>query len=161
MKKHVMLLLGCVLAATVVCAPTLFASDPAAPNRPALNLEVVKENISVGLQSGIPGVQADLAQLVRDLKDLYPDEQFSSLTIPLMAIMHDESADTPVRVIAALALDRLESAVGDYAISQMPRFTENPHVQYICTALTARRIKAVQPAGREIAAVDPLPEDGE
>jgi hypothetical protein len=95
---------------------------------------------------------------VRDLKDLYPDEEFSSLTIPLMAIMNDESAETPVRVIAALALDRLESAVGDYAISQLPRFTDNPRVQYICTALTVRRMKSAMPVGKEIAAVEPLPE---
>jgi hypothetical protein len=161
MKKHVLVVLGCALAAVLLFAPALSAAEPGSPDQAKLNLSLIKENIAVGLGGGIPGVQADLAQLVRDLKDLYPDEDFESLTIPLMAVMHDESAETPVRIIAALALDRVESAIGDFAISQMSRFADNSHLQYICAALTQRRMKGSLPPGRDIAVIDPLPEDSE
>jgi|WetSurMetagenome_2_1015567.scaffolds.fasta_scaffold90770_2 hypothetical protein len=161
MKKRLLMVVGCVLAATALCAPALLASDPIPADRAPLNLALVEENVVVGLNSGVPGVQADLAQLVRDLKDLYPEYSFSSVTIPLMGILRDESAATPVRVMAALALDELESAVGDYAIAQLPRFTDDARLQYICAALTQRRMKQTMSVSQEIASIDPIPEEGE
>jgi hypothetical protein len=159
MKKRLLVMLGCALAAAALFAPASFASEPVYANRPQLDLGLIEENIVVGLQTGIPGVQADLAQLVRDLKDLYPDEELSSLTIPLMAIMHDESADMPVRMIATLALDRLSSPKGDFAIEQMARFEDHPSLKRLCIALTVRRLKGSLPPSQEIAVIEPLPEE--
>jgi hypothetical protein len=161
MKKRLLMVVGCTLAATALCAPALLASDPVPAGGAPLDLALVEENIVVGLNSGIPGVQADLAQLVRDLKDRYPDHSFSSATIPLMGILRDESAESPVRVMAALALDDLESAIGDYAIAQLPRFTDDARLAYICAALAQRHTKQTVTAGQGIASIDPLPEDGE
>ena len=74
-----------------------------------------------------------------------------------MAIVKDETADPATRVLAALALDNLESAKGHYAVARTGVYTENPRVKHVCVWLTYER-KAGRHGDKGIANFEPMEE---
>ena len=58
-----------------------------------------------------------------------------------MAVVNNESNDQNSRIVAALALHRLESERGDYAIKWTGYFTDAPRVKHIYEALTYARLQ--------------------
>jgi type IV secretory pathway TraG/TraD family ATPase VirD4 len=120
-------------------------------------INLIQSNIVLALTSGIPGMQADAAQLVRDLKALRPEQSFSECVVPLMSIVKDEEASSASRVLAALALDNLESERGHFAIARTSLFTENTHVKHVCAWLTYER-KAGKHSDKGVATFEPMDE---
>lgn len=102
-------------------------------------VDLIERNLAAALTMRSDGVQASASQVVRDLKALLPDQEFTPVVIPLMSIVKNEDGDVGVRMVAALALYDLKSARGDFALSQMARFSKNDRIQHLCLWLTYER----------------------
>lgn len=117
-------------------------------------VDVIEQNLAIGLKTPSPGVQASASQVVRDLKVLLPDQEFTRLIIPLMAIVKDEDAGVAVRMIAALALYDLQSAKGDFAIQRVAQFTKNERMRHLCTWLAYDRMQKNSSSPKATAALN-------
>ena len=104
-------------------------------------VDAIERSLAMALRTPSPGMQASASQVIRDLRTLLPGQDFSLLIIPLMAIVKDEDADAPVRMVAALALHDLNSGKGDFTIQQIARFTKNDRLKHLCTWLTYERVQ--------------------
>lgn len=105
------------------------------------NLKQTEETILKSLQGDNIGILTSSAQTIRELELIFPENTFSSLLDPLMKIVQDESSDTQVRILSALALDGLHSDKGDKAIYNVAKATRNNSVKDICTALSVESLK--------------------
>ena len=121
----------CLAAGGMLCTAPAFAGDNGdyVSSLPQEKINLIEVNVVNALQSDIPGMQADAAQLVRDLMDKRPEQSFSSCVIPLMAILKNEEAESGTRILAALALDKLQSPKGFFAISRTASFTSDARVK--------------------------------
>lgn len=102
-------------------------------------VDLIERNLAAALRMQSDGVQASASQVVRDLKTLLPSQEFTSVVIPLMRIVKNEEGDAAVRMVAALALYDLKSSRGDFALSQMARFSKNERIKHLCTWLAIER----------------------
>ncbi len=109
-------------------------------------VSLIEQNLAIALQMPSPGIQASASQVVRDLKALLPEHEFSGLVIPLMAIVKDEDADIATRMVSALALHELQSAKGDFAIERVALFTANERMKHLCMWLTYEKLENGSPA---------------
>ena len=153
----------CLLAGGMLCAASAFAGENGeyVGSLPQEKIDLIEQNIVNALQSGIPGMQADAAQLVRDLRNLRPEQPFSGSVIPLMALLKDEEGETGTRILAALALDQLESEKGHFAVARMASFTSDARVKHVCTWLAYERQTGKHPEDKGIAFFEPLEEGAE
>ena len=103
------------------------------------SVDLIEQNLAAALRMHSDGVQASASQVVRDLKGLLPDQEFTSVIIPLMRIVKNEDGDVSVRTVAALALYDLKSSRGDFALSQMARFSKNDRIKHLCAWMTYER----------------------
>ena len=165
MKRRTSILAAlCLAAGGLLCTTPAFAGDHEGyiSSLPQEKIDLIQVNVVNALESDIPGMQADAAQLVRDLMDARPEQSFSSCVIPLMAILKNEEADSGTRILAALALDRLESPKGHFAISRTASFTSDSRVKYICAWLAFERSSAKHPSEEKgLASFEPLLEGEE
>jgi len=152
----------CLVAGGMLCVSSALAGegDEYIGSLPAAKLECIETNVVRALESGIPGMQADAAQLIRDLKNLRPEESFSICVIPLMAIVKNEEAESATRILAALALDQLDNGRGNFAIERTASFTSDPKVRYLCTWLAYERKTGKHSEDKGIASYEPI-EEGE
>jgi hypothetical protein len=160
MKTVIILCLEMVLLAT----PLVRAEEETQPVSRFINatIDQSEKSLKGALESPSLGMQLTAAETVRQLKGLKPDRTFSSLVIPLMRIVKDENADASSRVVAAIALNNLNSARGDFAISRTAQFTNNERVKHVCSWLSYyQKLEEQRNTEREISAVHrsfPLPE---
>lgn len=115
-------------------------------------VDVIEKSLAVALTTPSPGMQASASQVVRDLKVLLPDQEFSLLVIPLMGIVKNEDSDVASRMVAALALHDLQSARGDFAIQRVAQFTKNDRMKRLCSWLTHERLQQI-PASKTTAVI--------
>jgi hypothetical protein len=162
-KKHSIVAALCLVACGMLCTASAFAgeSDDFIGSLPQQRIDLIEQNIVNALQSDVPGMQADAAQLVRDLRSLRPEQSFADCVIPLMAIVKDEGVDSGARILAALALDQLESPMGHFAISRMASFTSDPKLKHVCSWLTYERKTGRHTDEKGIASFEPLQEGDE
>jgi hypothetical protein len=162
MKRHQAVgiaALSVLLGGIILAAPAMArAGDNAILAASPDKLALIQENVVIGLTSGIPGQEADAAQLVRDLRYLRPEQSFSECVIPLMGILKNENAHTGARILAALALNELGSSRGDFAIERTAKFTSNPRVKHVCTLIVAARSATTGSAYPGMATFEPLEE---
>jgi hypothetical protein len=153
----------CLTAGGMLCTASALAGNDNGyvGSLPQEKINVIEENIVTALQSGVPGMQADAAQLVRDMISARPDQSFSSCVIPLMALLKDEQADCSARILAALALDQLDTPMGHYAIERTVSFTSDTKLKYVCEWLAYERKTGSHPEDKGIASFEPLPEGDE
>jgi len=67
---------------------------------------------------------------------MMPERSFSCFVIPLMRILKQDDAEDCSRVVAALALHDLHSAIGDYAIARAAEITGCTRLARTCRWLT-------------------------
>jgi hypothetical protein len=161
-NKHGIVAAFCLVAGGMLCTAPAFAgqNDDYIWSLPQEKIDLIEQNIVNALQSDIPGMQADAAQLVRDLRDLRPEQSFPGCVIPLMAIVKNEDADTGARILAALALNQLDSPMGHFTISRMASFTSEPRLKHVCSWLAYERKTGRRPDEKGIASFEPI-EEGE
>ena len=158
----------CSIAALCLVGGGMLAAAPAIAggngfdieSLPQDRIDLIDQNIVIALGSDIPGMQADAAQLIRDLKAQRPDQSFSNCVIPLMALVKNEEAESSTRILAALALDTLDSELGNFAIARTAQFTSNQRLKYICTWLAYERNTGKHPELKGMASYEPI-EEGE
>jgi hypothetical protein len=117
-------------------------------------VDVIERSLAMALRTPSPGMQASASQVIRDLKVLLPDQDFSLLVIPLMGIVKDEDADVSVRMVAAIALHDLQSGKGDFAIQRVAQFTKNERMKHHCLWLTYERVLKNPPASKTTAVLN-------
>jgi hypothetical protein len=137
MKAYVgILVVGLLLWASAVHAQSEAGQAPVFTRA---TIEQTEESLINALESNSPGLQISAAITVKELKLLYPDRSFSRFVIPLMRIVKNEKGSPCQRVVAALALHDLHSAIGDYAIARAARFVECSQMKRTCEMLTYAR----------------------
>ncbi|MFI5251670.1 MAG: hypothetical protein ACHQQQ_04475 [Bacteroidota bacterium] len=103
------------------------------------HLKQTEENlVSVLNNNSSPSMQASAAQTIRELEWSFPEESFDSFVEPLMRIVKDETSDTQVRILAAIALDGLHSDTGDGAIESVAKGAGDKSVKTLCAALLVK-----------------------
>lgn len=134
---------GFCFGAIFLIVPLVYAQDANVPVQRFVNatIDLSEASLFLALHSNSFGVRVSAANTVRELKELYPEHSFSSLVIPLMSIVKDEAEDASSRVVSAVALHELHSAIGDYAIQRTAQFTNNPRVKHICSWLSYYRLQ--------------------
>jgi hypothetical protein len=136
------------LAFILVLAPTLLSGTAAnaqvsagsngAPKAPQFTEEkiaLIEENLVKDLESTVPGVVIGGVQTVREMKKAVPAHDYSKLIIPLMRIVKDEEADRAERILAALALDEIDSERGNFAISREAEMAKDEVFKTLCANL--------------------------
>jgi hypothetical protein len=153
----------CLVAGGMLCTAPAFAgeSDNSIGSLPQQRIDLIEQNIVNALESDVPGMQADAAQLVRDLRSLRPEQSFAGCVIPLMAIVKNEQTDSGARILAALALDQLDDPMGHFAVSRMASFTSDAKLKHVCSWLTYERKTGRHTEERGIASFEPLQEGEE
>lgn len=145
MKRFTVLTATIIMAwASVHAAGSTYSNDSRFTDE---KLQVIEKSLRGALESGNFGLQTSAAQVVRDVKALVPRYEFSSLVIPLMRIVKDESAEPARRILAALALHELGSERGDFAIKRVGELTDVKMVKHVCLWLTYERLFATLPQG--------------
>jgi hypothetical protein len=126
-----------VLVLCLIVAPYASAQDPTVPAGLFKNatIEATEKSLVMALESESPGLQTSAAATIRELKAMMPERSFSCFVIPLMRIVKLDDGDACSRVIAAIALHELHSAIGDYAIKRAAKFAECSKLKRICTWL--------------------------
>ena len=102
-------------------------------------LHLIEQNLIIGLESNVPTLQASAALVLRQVKEIAPEYEFSLSVIPLMRLVRTDSYDATVRMAAALALHQLRTAQGDFAISRLAKFEDNPRVKKLLQAMAYER----------------------
>lgn len=136
-------------AGLALLALTLLIVAPGAAQSPAGNegtaapvkfteekISLIEDNLVKDLESPIPGVVIGGTQTVREMKKAVPTHDFSKLIIPLMRIVKDEEADRAARILAALALDEIDSERGNFAISREAEMSNDEVFKSLCSNLT-------------------------
>ena len=150
-EKHKEVVMKSVLVLLVAVGLMVFTSawakDSAVPAArfTKATVDQTEKSLVLALESNSVGLRTSAAQTVRDLKVLMPERSFSRLVIPLMRIVKDQDTDGCSRVIAAIALHELRSAVGDFAISREAKFADCPKMRRICNWLTHYRYMEEHP----------------
>ena len=161
-NTHSIVAVLCLAAGVMLCTAPAFAEDgdDYIGSLPQQRIDLIEQNIVTALQSNAPGMQADAAQLVRDLRSLRPEQSFAGCVIPLMAVVKNEQNETGARILAALALDQLDDPIGHFAVSRMASFTSDAKLKHVCSWLTYERRTGRHTEERGIASFEPL-EEGE
>ena len=106
------------------------------------NIKNTEEMLLNSFESNHLEIISNSVQTLRQLEDIFPDNNFSSLIEPLMKFVKDENMDTQVRILSALALDGLHSDKGDKAIYEAAKSTNNQSVKDVCVALSIESLKS-------------------
>jgi hypothetical protein len=119
----------------------MVANDASAPKIVLTQekLRLIEQNLMIGLESNIPTLQASAALVLHQVKEIAPGYGFSRCIIPLMRLVRTENYDATVRMAAALALHELRTAQGDFAISRIAKFEDNPRVKKLLQAMAYER----------------------
>lgn len=125
----------------IMMSPLVRADETSpAPRFTNATIEHTEQTMVQGLAYSNPYMTAAIAITVRDLKGLYPNQEFASLVIPLMGALKDEDAPVFSRTAAATALHELRSARGDYAIEEMTFLGSSERVKNVCMWLKYYRL---------------------
>lgn len=81
-------------------------------------------NLLIAIQSDNDGLRESAAYLLGEFK-------CEQAVVPLMAILHGSEKESS-RIVAALALCRIGSSKGVYAVKRAALFDESPEVQNCC-----------------------------
>jgi hypothetical protein len=136
-----------VLALALIVPCTGNAQDPTilAGLFKQATVEQTEKSLVMALESESPGLQMSAALTVRELKALMPERSFSCFVIPLMRIVKTEEGDRWARVVAAIALHDLHSAIGDFAIARTAKFCECERLKNTCIWLAYYRLLEAHP----------------
>ena len=102
------------------------------------HLKQTEDMLITGLKSDNPEIQATSAQTIRDLEQLFPEESFDALIIPMRRFLKNEAMETKSRMLVAVALDALHSDDGDAAIAEIAHTSTDAALQQLCKALSIK-----------------------
>ncbi len=97
------------------------------------------KSIAGGLDSKVTVERVSAAKRALELKEMYPDRDYSELIIPLMRIVKDEKAERAARIPAVHALHLIRSERGDFAIEGMSSYSNDREFRRLCSRLSSKR----------------------
>jgi hypothetical protein len=122
MKKY---LLGfAILILLVTLTENAFASNLTKRDSAVMRGE---QNLLIAINTNNYGLKSSAAQILGDIKS-------EKAVIPLMKILKS-SDDENLRIVAALSLYKIQSAMGMFAVRQAIRFDESARVRKMCLNL--------------------------
>lgn len=104
------------------------------------NLKGTQEMLIKSLESGNPKMIASAAQTLRELEQIFPNENFDLMLNPLIKIVKDEKGETASRILSLFALESFHSDIGDAAIKDLQNSTSNKTLLEICNAMFIKDI---------------------
>jgi hypothetical protein len=104
------------------------------------HLKQSEEMLLKAFKTDAVGMMPSGLQTLRQLQQVFPEYEFSSLLEPLVNLVKDEKLDTQLRILAALTLNDLHTEKGDKAINDVASTTNNPSVKDICLTLVAEEV---------------------
>ena len=105
------------------------------------HLKQTDEMLLKSFESNNVGIVSSSVQTLRELEQVFPKYEFTSLLDPLIKLVKDENGNTQVRILSAIALDGLHSDIGDKAIYAVSKDSNNKSVKDICIALSIESLK--------------------
>jgi len=102
------------------------------------NLDKTKASLLQAMESDDSNMQLSAIQTLRDLEIIFQDDQFSDFIEPLMHNVQDESENTNVRIISAIALENLHSDKGDAVIYSVAKSTSNQSLKDLCAVMSIK-----------------------
>jgi len=111
------------------------------------NLKGTQEMLIKSLESNNPQMIASAAQTVRELQQIFPNENFDLMLDPLTKIVKDEKGETSSRILSLFALEAFHSDIGDTAIKDLQNSTSNITLREICNAMFVPDITAEEKLG--------------
>ena len=105
------------------------------------HLEQTEIMLVQALESNSPSLNSSALQTIREIEEIFPTESFSTFIEPLGDIIKNENADTQLRILSALALDKLHSDIGDNIIYEVAKNTTNESVKNVSQALAVKSFK--------------------
>ena len=105
------------------------------------HLNQTEANLLQSLKSDNISINTSAVQTIRALEEIFPSESFSAYLDPLIAIVQDEKADTQLRLLSAIALDKLHSDKGDMVIYMVAKNTTNESVKILSQSLAIESFK--------------------
>jgi hypothetical protein len=129
--KTMLLGLGVLLFA---CTGTLRAEQPSIPPDHPANCAQIKANILANLHSANDEVRASTIQLIIDLNEEFPQLSCRYAVIPLLERLRTDQR-CEIRMLAALALYKLDSDLGRFAVSRRVFYDPSERVARLCDRL--------------------------
>lgn len=108
------------------------------------HLQQTEDMLLQALYTESVDMKPSAVQTIRELEEIFPTESFSLFIKPLSDLIQDENAEIQVRILSALALDKLHSDKGDKIIYDVARNTANESLKNICSALAIESFKTNQ-----------------
>jgi hypothetical protein len=105
-------------------------------------LNQTENMLLMSLQRDNTGIVSSSVQTLRELEQLFPKYEFSSLLNPLITILENEKGTTSLRILTALALDGLHSDKGDAVIYKVAKTTKDKSLKDVCNALSIESLKS-------------------
>ena len=126
-----------VLLAVTVFTPALYAqeSKDEQSKRVEKILQLAAQNLKITLKGSNDNLKESAMEVVRDLKQAYPDAKLSSTIIPLMSILRTHS-DNSMRILAALTLKEIGDEKAFYASTEAAKFDSSNVVRHICAGIS-------------------------
>ena len=106
------------------------------------NLKSTQEMLIQALESGNPQMIASAAQTLRELEQIFPNENFDLMLYPLTKIVKDEKGETTSRILSLFALESLHSDIADAAIKDVYKSSSNKTILEICSAMSIQDMTA-------------------
>ena len=108
------------------------------------HLQQTEDMLLQALYTESVDMKPSAVQTIRELEEIFPTESFSLFIKPLSDLIQDENAEIQVRILSALALDKLHSDKVDKIIYDVARNTANESLKNICSALAIESFKTNQ-----------------
>jgi len=105
------------------------------------HLEQTEIMLVQALESNSASLNSSALQTIREIEEIFPNESFSTFIEPLGDIIKNENADTQLRILSALALDKLHSDIGDNIIYEVAKNTTIESVKNVSEALAIKSFK--------------------
>ena len=105
------------------------------------HLNQTEANLLQCLKNDNVSITTAAVQTIRVLEEIFPSESFNAYLDPLIAIVQNENADTQLRLLSAIALDKLHSDKGDMVIYMVAKNTTNESVKILSQSLAIESFK--------------------
>jgi hypothetical protein len=106
------------------------------------NLKSTQEMLVQALESGNSQMIASAAQTLRELEQIFPNENFDLMLNPLAKIVKDENVETTTRLLSLFALESLHSDIADAEIMNLQKSSNNKTILEICSAMSVEDMAA-------------------
>lgn len=129
---------------TALCAVLLFCGTVQAQEetdgynaRIEKILKLAVQNLKGTLQNGSDELKESAIEVVKDLKQAYPQARLTGTVIPLMQILRSHP-ETNMRLLAAMTLKEIGDERGLYAIKEASVYDTHQIVRHVCASMAQR-----------------------